>query len=131
MNKTITYIGSDHEVLNASIFENETDEIERIEIVRMYPADGRMLLSDPSIPAPDTVEKEIYGIKDGKLVMLMKKKGVSYTNTKGQREVEYKTEYPNVELSETDDISLANGRTYNKKIFLEEMEKYKKDIGTV
>ena len=57
-----------------SKIEQVTVHPDRVEIVRRYPSGG-MYACYPPHPMPDTIEKEIYRIVDGKLVLSEKKQG--------------------------------------------------------
>lgn len=45
-----------------------------LEVIRQYPSNSSYM-TNPPMPVPDRVEKEIYGVVDGKIVLIETKTG--------------------------------------------------------
>ena len=58
-----------HTVRSVCLTESGT-----LEVVRQYPSNSRYM-TNPSMPTPDRVEKEIYGVVDGKIALIETKIG--------------------------------------------------------
>lgn len=52
-----------HQVISAGLVEGQ------LEVVRRYPSNS-MFACDPPRKAPDTIEKDVYGIVDGKIQLI-------------------------------------------------------------
>ena len=68
---------------------DETRQI--IEVVKRLPS-NEIYASNPPRPAPDTVWKEIYGIKDGKLALLEKIQGTHTPRSINPEKIEFENE---------------------------------------